>query len=115
LMFPIPPLAYNDTVCFTANSTPKTVYPLLNDCGRTRTLLTGSLALSGSTTDLSYWTNNENGTVTLNTTTPGKYVIYYTVQASTAGECAPIISNKAKITANVVAAECGFELFVTRI
>lgn len=115
LMFPIPPLAYNDTVCFTANSTPKIVYPLLNDCGRTRTLLTGSLALSGSTTDLSYWTNNGNGTVTLTTTTPGKYVIYYTVQASTTGECAPIISNKAKITANVVAAECGFELFVTRI
>lgn len=114
LMFPLPPLANNDYANFVSNDV-KTIYPLSNDDGRGRTFLTGSLALSGSATELSKWINNGDGTVTLNTTTLGRHIIYYTVQALGDGECGPIISNQAKITADVVPVSCGFKLIITLV
>jgi len=114
LMFPLPPLANNDYANFVFNDV-KTIYPLSNDDGRGRTFLTGSLALSGSPLELSKWINNGDGTVTLNTTTLGRHIIYYTVQALGDGECGPIISNQAKITADVVPVNCEFKLIVTLV
>ena len=115
LMFPYPPLAYNDYAFFVANEPNKIVYPLLNDDGRGRTFLTGSLSLSGSATALSNWTNNGDGSVTLNASTIGRYVIYYTVYATGSGECGPIISNQAKITVDLIPVSCDFRLIVTPV
>lgn len=114
LMFPYPPLAYDDYANFVSNDT-KTIYPLTNDNGRGRTFIPSSLSLSGSSTALSNWTNNGDGTVTLNATALGRYIIYYTVYATGSGECGPIISNQAKITADIVPINCGFKLIVTPV
>jgi len=114
LMFPLPPLANNDYANFVFNDV-KTIYPLSNDDGRGRTFLTGSLALSGSSSELSKWINNGDGTVTLNTTTLGRHIIYYTVQALGYDECGPIISNQAKITVDVVPVSCEFKLIITLV
>ena len=99
LMFPLPPLAVNDTAYFLTATSPKIVYPLSNDSGRGGTLLTSSLSLSGSASELSYWTNNGDGTITLTTSLTGSYIAYYTVEASYS--CGNIVSNKAKVTAIV--------------
>ena len=104
-VFPKPPLARNDYVYYNSGDTPKTVSPLTNDYGRSGTLVTASLALSGSQT---YWfTNNGDGTITLNTTTGGVYAVYYTVSASLAEACGGYLgSNKGKII--VYVNDCNF-------
>jgi hypothetical protein len=104
-VFPRPPLARNDYVYYNSGDTPKTVSPLTNDYGRSGTLVTSSLALSGSQT---YWfTNNGDGTITLNTTTGGVYAVYYTVSASLAEACGGYLgSNKGKII--VYVNDCNF-------
>jgi hypothetical protein len=99
LMFPLPPLAVNDIAYFLTATSPKVVSPLSNDSGRGGTLLTSSLSLSGSASELSYWTNNGDGTITLTTSLTGSYIAYYTVEASYS--CGNIVSNKAKVTAIV--------------
>jgi len=104
-VFPKPPLARNDYVYYNSGDTPKTVSPLTNDYGRSGTLVTASLALSGSQT--SWFTNNGNGTITLNTTTGGVYAVYYTVSASLAEACGGYLgSNKGKII--VYVNDCNF-------
>jgi hypothetical protein len=99
LMFPLPPLAKNDIAYFQDTDFPKTISPLNNDNPRGGTLVPSSLVLSGSAADLAFWTNNGDGTVTLNSSVAGTYVIYYTVESSYS--CGNIPSNKAKIAVNV--------------
>jgi hypothetical protein len=104
-VFPKPPLARNDYIYYNSGDTPKTISPLTNDYGRSGTLVTASLALSGSQT--SWFTNNGNGTITLNTTTGGVYTVYYTVSASLAEACGGYLgSNKGKII--VYVNDCNF-------
>jgi len=102
LMFPLPPLAKNDSGSFLTTDSPKTISASLNDDPRSGTLNTGSIILSGSTSDLTYWSTGSNGTIMLTTTTVGTYVIYYTIAAQLTGSC-PITlrSNKAKVVATV--------------
>lgn len=99
-MFPLPPFARNDFAYFTSSISPKKLYPLANDLGRTGTLLNYSIILSGSQS--SYFIDNGDGSLTLNTTTAGTYTTYYTVDASISGSCGvSLTSNVAKITATV--------------
>ena len=101
-MFPLPPIAKNDTGSFLTTDT-KVISASLNDYARSGTLDTGSLVLSGSTTGVGYsWATGSKGTVELTTTVPGTYTIYYTIGANIAGSCATQLrSNKAKVTATV--------------
>jgi hypothetical protein len=101
-MFPLPPIAKNDSGSFLTTDVPKTISASLNDYARSGTLNTSSLALSGSTSDLLFWSTGSNNTVILTTTIAGTYSIYYTVGADIAGSCAvQLRSNKAKVTAIV--------------
>ena len=102
-IFPYPPVANNDTASFVAGFTPKLVNILANDDPGTGTLLNSSVVLFGG--DVSLFTNNLNGTVTLNTTNPGTYTTYYTVQSQIPDPC-PMTSNSASITIEVTAADC---------
>jgi len=102
LMFPLPPIAKNDSGSFLTTDT-KVISASLNDYARSGTLDTGSLILSGSITGDGYsWATGSNGTVVLTTTIPGTYTVYYTIGANIAGSCATQLrSNKAKIVVDV--------------
>ena len=101
-MFPLPPIAKNDSGSFLTTDT-KVISASLNDYARSGTLDTGSLILSGSTTGDGYsWATGSNGTVVLTTTVAGTYTVYYTIGANIAGSCAAQLrSNKARVTAVV--------------
>jgi hypothetical protein len=101
-MFPLPPIAKNDSGSFLTTDT-KTISASLNDYARSGNLNTGSLILSGSTSGTNYsWTTGSNGTIVLTTTIAGTYTVYYTIGADIAGSCAvQLRSNKAKVTAIV--------------
>ena len=102
LMFPLPPLAKNDSGSFLTTDSPKTISASFNDDGRSGTILTGSILLSGSASDLAYWSTGSNGTIILTTTTAGTYTIYYTIGAQVTGSCPTTLrSNKAKVVATV--------------
>jgi hypothetical protein len=101
LMFPLPPLAYNDSATFLDTDSPKTVTILANDVSRSCAIDTGSVVISGSNSP--YYTVNANGTLTLTTTTVGSYNIYYTVNGLCNSGCS-MTSNKAKVIVNVVLA-----------
>jgi hypothetical protein len=103
LMFPLTPIAKNDTGSFLNTDTPKTISASLNDYARSGTLNTGSLVLSGSTSGTNYsWATGSNGTIVLTTTVAGTYTVYYTIGADIAGSCpVQLRSNKAKVTAIV--------------
>jgi hypothetical protein len=103
LMFPLPPIAKNDSGSFLTTDSPKTISASLNDYARSGTLNIDSLVLSGSTSGTNYsWATGSNGTIILTTTVPGTYSIYYTIGADIAGSCAiSLRSNKAKVTAIV--------------
>ena len=101
LMFPLPPLAYNDSASFLDTDSPKTINILSNDVSRSCALDTGSVVISGSNS--SYYTVNSNGTLTLNTTTVGSYNIYYTVNGLCNSGCS-MTSNKAKVTVDITPA-----------
>jgi hypothetical protein len=104
-LFPKPPLAKNDYVYFRSYDSPKTISPLVNDIARSGTLDTGSIVLSGS--QASSFSNNGNGTLTLNNTTGGVLSVYYTVSESLNDACGGYLgSNKAKIVATVY--NCNF-------
>ena len=102
-MFPLPPIAKNDTGSFLTTDAPKTISASLNDYARSGTLNINSLALSGSTSGNNYsWATGSNGTIILTTTVAGTYTVYYTIGADIAGSCAvQLRSNKAKVTAIV--------------
>jgi hypothetical protein len=89
-LFPLPPLAYNNTASFLTTDSPKTINILSNDVARSCTLNTGSVVLSGS--NAQYYTVNSNGTITLNTTSSGNYNVQYTV-TSTCGSGCVLTSN----------------------
>jgi hypothetical protein len=97
-IFPLPPLALNDLYSFDQYDSPKSMSILSNDIARTGILDTGSVVLYGSNSP--FYTINANGTVTLTTTTPGNYNIYYTVNSLYGNGCS-LTSNKAKINAIV--------------
>jgi hypothetical protein len=105
-IFPLPPLAVNNNLTFSATTSPKIISPLVNDDGRGGTIDGTTLALSGSVSELSYWTNNGDGTIELDAPSPGIYTIYYTVESNY--DCGNIVSNKAKITVNVTL-DCSLE------
>jgi len=102
-IFPLPPIAKNDSGNFLTTDPQKTISASLNDYARSGTLDTGSLVLSGSTSGPGYsWSTGSNGTIVLTTTIPGTYTVYYTIGANVAGSCAAQLrSNKAKVTAYV--------------
>jgi len=101
-MFPLPPIAKNNSGSFLTTDT-KVISASLNDYARSGTLDTGSLILSGSITGDGYsWATGSNGTVVLTTTVAGTYTVYYTIGANIAGSCATQLrSNKARVTAYV--------------
>ena len=100
LMFPLPPLAYNDSASFLDTDSPKTITILANDVARSCAIDTGSVVISGSNSP--YYTVNANGTLTLNTTTVGSYNIYYTVNGLCNSGCS-MTSNQAKVIVDVLA------------
>jgi hypothetical protein len=100
-MFPLPPVAVNNTATYlTSNSSVKTIPILANDVSRSCALDTGSVVLSGSNSI--YYTVNSNGTITLNTSASGNYDVYYTVNSLCGNGCS-LTSNKAKVSVNVIA------------
>jgi hypothetical protein len=103
LMFPLTPIAKNDSGSFLTTNAPKTISASLNDYARSGTLNTSSLALSGSTSGTNYsWATGSNGTIVLTTTVAGTYTVYYTIGADIAGSCAvQLRSNVARVTAIV--------------
>jgi hypothetical protein len=101
LMFPLPPLAYNDSATFLDTDSPKTIDILSNDIARSCAIDTGSVVISGSNSP--YYTVNANGTLTLTTTTVGSYDVYYTVDSLCNSGCS-MTSNKAKVRVNVTTA-----------
>ena len=102
-IFPYPPVAYNDSASFKTGDSPKLVNILANDDPGTGTLLTSSVVLFDG--DVALFTNNLNGTVTLNTTDVGTYTTYYTVQSQIPDPC-PMTSNSASITVTVTSSDC---------
>jgi hypothetical protein len=99
-IWPLPPLAYNDTATYlTSNTSTKTISILANDVSRSCALDTGSVVLSGSNSI--YYTVNSNGTITLNTSSPGNYDVYYTVNSKCGNGCT-LTSNKAKVSVNII-------------
>jgi len=105
-IFPYPPTAVNDYATFLTTDSPKTVNILANDDPGTGTFIpTSVLLFSGS---VGLFTNNLDGTVTLNTTIPGFYQTYYTVKSAIPGGC-PLTSNSASINVTVDPV-CNFEV-----
>ena len=103
LMFPLPPIAVNDSGSFLTTDTPKTISASLNDYARSGTLNTGSIVFSGSISGTGYsWATGSNGTIVLTTTVAGTYIAYYTIGADIAGSCpVNLRSNVAKVTVTV--------------
>jgi hypothetical protein len=99
LMFPLPPLAYNDSATFLDTDSPKIINILANDVSRSCAIDTGSVVISGSNSP--YYTVNANGTLTLTTTTVGSYDVYYTVDSLCNSGCS-MTSNKAKVRVEVL-------------
>ena len=101
-IFLLPPLAIEDNASFENVATPKTINILNNDIernGKTWSIDPTTVALYGN--NAQYYTINSNGTITLNTTTPGSYDVYYTVNSVNEATSCILTSNKAKVTADV--------------
>ena len=117
LMFPLPPLARNDYGFFpeTSISSSFAISASINDSGsgRSGTLNTSSIALSGSTSGPGYsWSIGSNGNVNFAGTVPGTYEIYYTIGSDISGDCpVQLTSNKARIRATVTP-DCEFDFTV---
>ena len=112
-IFPIPPFAKDDYAAFSVTQSIKTIYPLANDNAKGWTILTSSLQLSGS--DISYFTNNNNGTVRLTATEPGTYITHYKFKTSSTSSQCLLNSNYAKITAYIYRPMCDFIVYVSPI
>lgn len=102
-IFPYPPTANADTASFISTYTPKVINILANDNSGSGVLVPSSVVLSGISASL--FTNNLNGTVTLNTTTVGTHSVNYTVDNLYDGGCS-LTSNLATITAVVNKPPC---------
>jgi len=104
LMFPLPPLAYNNSATYyTTDSSSKVINILSNDISRSCAIDTGSVVLFGSNT--SSYTINANGTITLNVSSSQNYDVYYTVNSLCGNGCI-LTSNKAKVEVNVILPPC---------
>jgi len=99
-MFPLPPLAFDDSATFLTTDSPKSISVATNDSGRSGTLINNSLVLYGNSEQLSYWSTGSGNTVELNTTLVGTYEVYYTIGAQVGGSY-NLRSSRAKITAIV--------------
>lgn len=97
---PDPPTANPDTDTFADTFNPKTLNILANDDSGSGTLNPASVVLTGG--DVALFTNNYDGTVTLNTDTPGTYTTNYTVESELGGGCT-LESNETTITVYVIA------------
>lgn len=102
-MFPLPPTANPDVTTFYTTTSPKTLNILANDTVGTGSLVPSSVVLSGP--DASLFTNNLDGTITLNTAAVGTYTVYYTVDSAFGGGCS-LTSNQAQVTVNVTLPPC---------
>ena len=102
-IFPYPPVANSDTGSFLTTDTPKLINILANDDSGSGILVPSSVVLSGVSASL--FTNNLDGTVTLNVTTPGTHSANYTVNNIISGGCS-LTSNLATITAVVNTPPC---------
>jgi hypothetical protein len=118
LMFPLPPLARNDYGYWLETSTaiPFVISASINDSGsalgRSGTLNTGSIALSGSVSGPGYSWSIAGGNVIFTGTTPGTYDIYYTIGSDISGNCpVQLTSNKARIRA-IITPDCEFDFTV---
>ena len=98
-IFPFTPVAVDDVAVFASATSPKTLNILTNDIAGTGTLVPSSVVLFGG--DVVLFTNNLDGTVTLNTAVVGTYTTYYTVDNS-AGTVCGVTSNVATITVTVI-------------
>jgi hypothetical protein len=135
-MFPLPPLAVADIITVRASDLEKTgsVSLLANDLARSGTLLTSSIAISGSEDQLNIikltgsfsqsaamyadvFTPTGSSIPYLPITssnwkffTPGTYDAYYTVKST--GSFGELLSNKALIRFNVIEPDCEFNFRV---
>jgi len=101
-VLPYAPTAIPDGATFTTLDATKTISLLTNDISGSGPLLPASVEIFGGDVDL--FTNNLDGTLTLNTNTIGTYTTNYTVYNSFAG--CTLKSNPALVTATVVIPPC---------
>jgi len=108
-IFPLPPYAKDDYKKFLRADSPKTISPLANDDSKGWTAVASSLEISGS--DAAYFTNNGDGTVTLNATVIGKYVTHYRYSTTSGTSACTLKSNYAKIEAEITKPLCKFIVY----
>jgi hypothetical protein len=99
-ILPYEPIAVADSSTFYQEDINKTIDILSNDIPRTGVIIPSTVTLYDGDYNL-FNVNYTNGNVTLNTTTPGSYYTYYTVQSQILGGCY-LTSNKAKINIDVL-------------
>jgi len=99
-ILPYEPIAVDDSGTFYQENLNKTLDILSNDIPKTGIIIPSTVTLYEGDYNL-FSINTLNGNVTLNSTTPGSYYTYYTVQSQILGGCY-LTSNKAKITINVL-------------
>jgi hypothetical protein len=98
-VFPKPPAAKDDIVVFLTSYSPKTINVIVNDVSGSCPIVASTVELSGS--NASFYTNNLDGTITLNTTDPGNYNIQYTVNSLCDSGCL-LTSNYGNVFVDVV-------------
>lgn len=104
---PYTPTANPDVATFTTLDNTKVVNILTNDSANSGVLVPGSVRLFGN--DVASFTNNLNGTVTLNTNVIGTYTTNYTVDNEFDG-CG-LTSNVAQVTVNIIKPPCICETY----
>jgi hypothetical protein len=107
-LFPIPPYAKDDYFEFKPSTTPKVVYPLLNDSAKYWTIDTGSVVLSGSNSSM--FTVSSSGALTFSGSVPGIYDVYYRFTSISPDLGCTLDSNYGKLTVNVKTPNCYFKL-----
>jgi hypothetical protein len=105
-IFPVLPYAVDDYVEFRKSTTPKTVYPLLNDSAKYWSILTGSIELSGSNSV--YYNNNGDGTLSFLASQSGYYPIYYRFSSISPDSSCILDSNYAEIIVRILESTCAF-------
>jgi len=114
-IFPLPPVAYNDTIFITrsdyGNPVTISVSPLANDDLRGNTLINQSIQLFDG--DISFFSTGSNNTVSMSFSGlgVGTYQTYYTFQV-TGSYCSPLTSSTGSIIINVQDPDCEFEMSI---
>jgi hypothetical protein len=114
-IFPLPPVAYNDTIFITrsdyGNPVTISVSPLANDDLRGNTLINQSIQLFDG--DINFFSTGSNNTVSMSFSGlgVGTYQTYYTFQV-TGSYCSPLTSNTGSIIINVQDPDCEFEMSI---